>query len=271
MKNDSSLRFMHNFIEAPLNDYINLLHVGWEKCMPEYTYVNHRNVYLIHFVKKGKGFLQIENMKYDLSERDIFLIRPNRLATYTADKNDPWEYYYFAFDGKLSEELLNKTCFSNDNICASLKNDDLSNEIKKAVTELNDQETIEFSSLQYIFKFFSYIAVKGDKPENKTAPKKNYYISTLEEYIMFNYSKPLLVSELSKMINLNRSHLHRVFKKHTGRSIEEFIIYVRMQEAKRFLRETDFSIIDISHLVGYVNYQSFFRTFKKSEGITPTE
>lgn len=264
-------RFMHNSINTSLNDYINLLHVGWEICSSGYTYVNRRNIYLLHYVHSGKGYLQINDSKYELSANDAFLIRPNQLATYTADDDDPWEYCYFAFSGELAEKLLSKTCFADNNICARLKSDKLYEYIKESVYDLNDSNSLEFLSIEYFFKFLSCIYSSLSHKNQCISQHKNQYVSTLEEYIMFNYQKNISVSELSKIFNLNRSHLHRIFKKQTGRSVEEFIIYVRMQEAKRFLRETNYSINDISHLVGYNNYPSFFRTFKAAEGITPTE
>ena len=110
---ENNSQFMHNSMDILPNKHINLLHVGWEKCVPNYTYINHRNIYLLHFVYSGKGYLQIDNTKYELSANEVFLIRPDHLATYTADGENPWEYYYFAFNGDWAEELLSKTCFSN--------------------------------------------------------------------------------------------------------------------------------------------------------------
>lgn len=268
---ENNSRFMHNSIDALPNNHINLLHVGWEKCLPGYTYVNHRDMYLLHFIYSGTGFLQLNNTKYMLSKNDVFLIRPNQLASYTADDKNPWEYYYFAFNGAWSEELISKTCFSNDQVCATLETDELSQQIKDAVYNLNDSPNIEFLASEYIFKFFSYLSSDSKEKGQKISQQKNRYVSTLEEHIMFNYQKPLSVTELSKMFNLNRSHLYRLFKAQTGRSVEDFITYVRIQEAKRFLRETNFSVEDISHLVGYNNYVSFFRVFKSHEKITPTQ
>lgn len=271
MLSEKNPRFMHNSIETTTNTYLNLVHVGWEKCHPGYSYINRRNIYLLHYIKNGKGYLQFDNTRYFLSSGDAFLIRPNHFATYTADKEEPWEYYYFAFNGELSEKILSKTHFSNNTVCATLENDSILNYIKDAVYNLNNQHNIDFLSLEYIFKFFSCLYTSSKKGNKKIISKKNHYISTLEEYITFNYSKPLSVSELSNIFNLNRSHLHRLFKSQTGKSVEEFIIYVRIQEAKRFLRETNYSVTDIAHFVGYTSYPSFYKKFKCLVGTTPTE
>lgn len=271
MISENNPRFMHNSIDTFPNKHINLLHVGWEFCPPKYTYVNRRNIYLLHFIRSGKGYLQLNNSKYELTANDAFIIRPNQLATYTADENDPWEYYYFAFNGEWAEELISKTCFSEDCVCAKLANDELYKHIKEAVYALDSSNSLEFLSIEYFFKFFSCIySGKIDKKEF-IFQHKNHYVSKLEEYIMFNYQKQISTAELSQIFNLNRSHMYRIFKKQTGQSIEAFIINVRMQEAKRFLRETNFSVNDISHLVGYSNYTSFFRKFKDTVGIPPTE
>ena len=268
---ENNTNFVHNSIKCDINKHINLLHVGWEKCTPNYTYVNYRDIYLVHFVYSGKGILQLNDTKYELSSNDVFLIRPNQLGSYSANQDDPWVYYYFAFSGEGAEEILSKTCFSNGNICSTLESNNLFEFIKEAVYKLNDIENIEFLSLEYLYKFFSCLFSKPTLQNRKIESHKTQYVSDIEEYILFNYSKPISVAQISNIYNLNRSHLHRVFKKHTGRSIENFIVHVRIQEAKRLLRETKLSSSNIAYLVGYKNYPSFFRIFKTLNGVTPTE
>lgn len=263
--------FMHCSFDTKLNPYLNLLHVGWEKCKPNYTFANQRNMYLIHYIKSGKGVLQVNNINTKLSAGSVFLIRPNQLATYTSDKNDPWEYYYFAFHGSLSEELISQSCFKDNHICTILKNDTFSSKIQAAALEIDSIQDNTFLSMKYLFDLFYFLSPISQKEKVDINSKNTRYISAVQEFIMFNYSKSIKVSYLAEMINLNRSHLLRVFKTYTGMSIEEFIIHIRIQEAKRFLRETDFSVAYITKLVGYNNYSSFFRMFKNIVGLTPTE
>lgn len=263
--------FMHCSFDTKLNTYINLLYIGWEKCKPNYTFINQRDIYLVHYIKSGKGVLQIKNTKYELKQGNAFLIRPNQLATYIADAEYPWEYYYFAFIGDLAENLISKSCFASEDICAIIKNDTFSKKIENAVLEFENIRENPFLSLKYLFDLFFFLSPLSSNEKIEIESKKVHYINTIEEYIMFNYSKPIQVTELAQMVNLNRSHLLRIFKSHTGKSIEEFIIYVRIQEAKRYLRETSFPITNISKLVGYNHYPSFFRMFKNIVGITPTE
>lgn len=120
MVSKDSLQFLHNSLEHLPNKYICLLQVGREKCMPGYQYTNYRDFYLIHFIKSGRGTLSINNQTYVLNSNDAFLIRPNQIAFYTADKEFPWEYYYFAFNGLMAPELIEHTYFKNNGLIHTL-------------------------------------------------------------------------------------------------------------------------------------------------------
>ena len=60
---------------------------GYEKCSPAHSYGPAvRSGYLIHYILGGKGIYKTEGHLYHLSEGDAFLIRPNTLIYYEADK-----------------------------------------------------------------------------------------------------------------------------------------------------------------------------------------
>lgn len=75
---------------------------------------------MIHFIKSGRGTLSINNQTYVLNSNDAFLIRPNQIAVDTADKEFPWEYYYFAFNGLMAPELIERTYFKNNGLIHTL-------------------------------------------------------------------------------------------------------------------------------------------------------
>jgi two-component system response regulator YesN len=57
----------------------------------------------------------------------------------------------------------------------------------------------------------------------------------------------------------------------TGKTIIEKIIEVRNENACRILKSTDLPVIDIAGKCGYNNPSYFYTSFKKMNGITPTE
>jgi len=79
------------------------------------------------------------------------------------------------------------------------------------------------------------------------------------------------LSELSKKVALNEFKLKYGFKKFFNTSPGAMIIDYRMQEAKELLETTEFSINEISKLVGYKYIQSFSNAFYKKFGVRPKD
>lgn len=100
----------------------------------------------------------------------------------------------------------------------------------------------------------------------------NDLINRVHEYIHQNLScKSLGIPMICDYVNLSSRSLSREYKQHTGSTVSKYIQSARMAESKRLLAETDKSINEIAEAVGYDYAISFIRTFKKFEGITPSE
>ncbi|WP_017531598.1 helix-turn-helix transcriptional regulator, partial [Pelosinus sp. HCF1] len=60
------------------------------------------------------------------------------------------------------------------------------------------------------------------------------------------------------------------FQKKMGVSVQIYLQKLRIEEAKRLLRETNYTILEIAQEVGYEHQASLTRIFKQVEGITPS-
>lgn len=96
-------------------------------------------------------------------------------------------------------------------------------------------------------------------------------IREVKEYIEKNYAQKLSLEEIGKMVCLNPVYLSTLFKNQTGMTITNYMIKVRMEEAKRLLRETHMSVSSIAGKVGYTDTKFFSKTFTKTVGIKPVE
>ncbi len=276
MNNPEMTRFFHNSLEHLVNPFICLLQVGWERCTPKYQYTNYRNFYLVHFIRSGKGTLQIDGHTYELSANDTFLIRPNQLAVYTADENSPWEYYYFAFSGEMAASLIQRSCFQNNNSTYQLEDDTLYHYIKEAALDLSHCESSsDIRGLEHLFKFMGILMPlsqdTGISLKDDSTSSSEQVFSSVQEYLQFNYFKPIQINDICKNINISRSYLFRIFKKYADTSVEEYLLKLRIQHAKKLLATTDFPTTSIANLVGYTNLSSFYRMFKRIEHVTPSE
>ena len=65
--------------------------------------------------------------------------------------------------------------------------------------------------------------------------------------------------------------ISNIFKKETGITFSDYLTSYRFEIAKKWLRETDITIKEISQRLQYRNPQNFIRSFKKKENMTPGE
>ena len=70
---------------------------------------------------------------------------------------------------------------------------------------------------------------------------------------------------------INKFYLSRSFKKQYGISLWTYLLQLRITEAKTQLRFTDKTIEQIALDCGFEELNYFSRTFRKIEGISPSE
>jgi len=97
-------------------------------------------------------------------------------------------------------------------------------------------------------------------------------VAKIRAYIEQNYQDcNLSLLSVSEEFQISPSYLSRLFKETVGEKFVHYLTRVRIENAKKMLRESDRSVQEIAMEVGYVHPFSFIRTFKKITGITPGE
>jgi two-component system, response regulator YesN len=70
-------------------------------------------------------------------------------------------------------------------------------------------------------------------------------------------------------VNLSPSHLSAQFKSRMGLSYSKYLTAVRLEEAQKLLRTTDWSVTAVAETIGYPNVTNFYRHFQRQVGMTP--
>lgn len=90
------------------------------------------------------------------------------------------------------------------------------------------------------------------------------------DYIANNYQEQLSLSNIAKYSNMSPYHFLRVFKDLYGETPNEFLIRLRIEQAKNMLITENFSVSEICEKVGYMSLGSFSSLFLKQVGVAPT-
>ncbi|WP_372636106.1 response regulator [Cohnella sp.] len=96
-------------------------------------------------------------------------------------------------------------------------------------------------------------------------------IGKIKAYIDSQFGENLNLKSISKRFYLNPVYLGQLFKKTYGVYFNEYLLQIRIAEAKRQLRRTDRKVYEIAASVGFGNADYFVCQFERVEGRTPTE
>lgn len=96
-------------------------------------------------------------------------------------------------------------------------------------------------------------------------------VRVAKQYVKQHFQEPITLEEVSEAIGFSVSYFSVLFKKETGEGFAKYLIKVRMDEAKRLLRETNCPVAEICEMVGYSDRKHFTQTFNKATGLNPAE
>lgn len=98
----------------------------------------------------------------------------------------------------------------------------------------------------------------------------NALMREIRDYVAEHFMDPnLSLTLLSDRFQINPKYLSQLFKESIGENFSDFLIGLRIDYAKRLLRDSDVTVQEISDLLGYSNSTSFIRVFKRMVGLSP--
>ncbi len=114
---------------------------------------------------------------------------------------------------------------------------------------------------------------EAERPEAVFLPQEEYdelISSQVIAYMQEHIDEKLTVEQLCAPLHYNRSYIFRQFKKSTGYSLMSYFTKLKIEKAKRLLRETDRSVTEIASLLSFENANYFTKSFKKLTGYSPS-
>lgn len=91
------------------------------------------------------------------------------------------------------------------------------------------------------------------------------------QYIKTYYNSDLSLEKVASIVYLNPVYFSQLFKQKTGTGFKEYVIHLRMEQAKQLLLHPQLKLADISERVGYQDVKHFTQLFRKRFNVTPTE
>jgi AraC family transcriptional regulator len=111
-----------------------------------------------------------------------------------------------------------------------------------------------------------------DEESHSSSPSlPGHKLRQITNWMSEHAAEEFSLERLAAQAGLSRFHFQRLFKAATGVAPSRYHINLRMEEARRLLRETKMSVIDVALEVGYTDPSHFARLFRRETGLSPSE
>lgn len=222
----------------------------------------------------GSGTVLIYGRKYDIPEKSCFFI-PAHVPHEYYPNTDIWDVRWFVPCGaglKALYEYLHldfgifplSDASGLDSILNKMRNELMYNDINGNIF-----------AASYINEFILEFAVQSGLIHREVSyPEQNMstyarHMRNFKDYIDCHYMQPITMDDLCRIDGLTPQHICRIFKQCVRMRPSEYILNIRIDHAKEMLLHTSHSISEIAYWCGFENDNYFWKTFRKTTGITP--
>lgn len=119
-----------------------------------------------------------------------------------------------------------------------------------------------------MFLLISRSAPIGISSQNRMLQKE---MEEATQYFNEHFTEEISIEQYAMDKHLSTSWFIRSFKRYNGVTPMQYILNLRITNAKTLLRTTTYSVAEVASIVGYDNPLYFSRLFKKQTGLPPSE
>ncbi len=222
--------------------------------------------WVTHRIKKGSFFLTSGGGPYD--------------CRWKALSSEPFEAMHVFVELPLLQRALEEV-FGTDAAQARLR--DLSAFTDAALDclmeQLRDELMRKKASPLYVQGLAQAIAIHLARnyaelvrePHSGSPSLPGYKLRQVTDWMAEHFTENFHLDQLAARVGLSKFHFLRLFKSATGVSPSHYHINLRMDAARRMLRETKKSVVEVALDVGYTNPSHFARLFRREAGLSPSD
>lgn len=242
--------------------------------MPELHYHKH---YEILFVCENERILLANDSKTPLNRNNILLMPPFILHRTISGTAPSQKTFLINFTEELAKKIKAfididvNLLFDTDNFTVSLPQKSSDYIYKLILTMYNENEkgsnTGKANALLCLCRLLTELYLL--KPSHPDTFQYNKTLSNIIHFFEVHYAEDINAELISEKFVISKYALSRLFKKHTGVTMVQYLNNIRISKAKQLLEDRNKNITEIATLTGYNSATSFSRVFKQIMNISP--
>lgn len=279
---NGSCQHQYKVFEQYKNESFQFTHVITHGTEKDLFYLHNHAMYELVYCLSGNVAYMAEGVRYALEPGSLLIIGPTVLHRLFVCSDAPFERYilYINYLDKASPlSSLITACqppIGKDRIGSAYYSAqdmaELSADFERIIRVCqSDKDKIKGLTPNYVQSLLSDLLIicEGKKPAASSVGDCTTS-NMLVQYINANYFKDITLQDIADRFFLSKDYCNRLFKKTTGVTIMQYVLYNRIFCAKQLLAK-GCSAVETAQRVGFSDYSSFFRAYRKITGRSPRD
>ncbi|MHC5908304.1 helix-turn-helix domain-containing protein [Streptomyces sp. S6] len=103
------------------------------------------------------------------------------------------------------------------------------------------------------------------------AGHRHPFVAAAQAYVEEHLAGPLSVPDVARAVGISHTHLTRVFRAETGRTVVSYVRFRRLQRARHLLTSSTLSVTAVAAAVGIADLQAFNKACRRELGASPRD
>ena len=229
-----------------------------------------RRDYQLLYLSAGKACFCLEGRMQEIPAGYMVLYRPGESQQYYYYAKDTPEVYWIHFSGFEAAHILDKIGFSDVHVLSCGMSFHYPELFRQIIQELQlKRPCFEELLCCYLQQIFTEI----HRNQLEISADKYRHMEDMEAAVhFFNefFTQDISIGQYAREHHMSVSWFIRSFRHYMGMTPMQYITSIRINKARELLKNTDYSIQEISALSGYENPLYFSRIFHKQTGYSPS-
>ncbi len=285
-KNDYNRNQLNSVIKVSALYSINYYRFGNFFATPKLS----QNFWRLIFIDKGKAQIFSNGKQFILSEGELCFHKPNELNSLSSN-NDTVNAIIISFEasGRMMNFFQNRIFSADKKEIEILKN--IINESKESYlgmtsdltqSKLTKTPEAPFGSEQVIKNslelFLISLVRKNFHPKiaknidnTSVSVHAEQMVEAILEILNSRVTSSVDLDTIAKELFFSKTYIKTIFKKYVGTSIIQYYNNLKIEKAKQLIAQKQYSITEITAMLGFSSVHYFSRLFKQITDLSPSE
>ncbi len=218
--------------------------------------------YEMMIVTEGELFIADEDREYHVSEGEYLIMSPTRIQHGTRVSRCRFYWMHFRCEAlPASLSLPPHAAFTDRESIVTLAH----------MLLRSEAEQPRGMRSRYLATLLLTELARGQEQGEKQLSPQKRLSEAIKSFVAYHRFSEIRVVDIARELGYHEKYLSAVFHGTEGITLKRYLTLCRLNEAKRLLLETDYTVSEVAYYLNFPSPHNFSRFFKKEAGVTATQ